>query len=249
MVSNISTTEKKQERKVEKTPPAEKAAQKEGEKGGNFYFPYVSDSLFWCFYIMKNGIQSYEMLDNINIVVEKNIKIKYIESIRKNKQTIKSYKLASLTNIENSLLNEEKIDMPTFISLCILEKLSFLYVYKNMYYELNLDDEKFKEGGGGKEGGGKEGEEGIYYDGIIFKSNTTYNYGVDISPENSYILNCKKNFHKIENISKPIKSLSSYTVDALITMCNTFNLKTIDDLTKKKKLKKDLYEMLVQYFS
>ena len=198
-----------------------------------FYFPYVNDSLFWCFYIMKNGIQNYEMLDSINIVVEKNIKIKYIETIRKNKQLIKSYKLSSLTNIENSLLNEEKIDIPTFISLCILEKLNFLYIYKNIYYELNLDDDNSDK----------------FYSGIIFKSNNTYNYGIDISPDNSYIQNCKQNFHKIENISKPMKSLSSYTVDTLTTMCNTFNLKTIDDLTKKKKLKKDLYEMLIQYFS
>jgi hypothetical protein len=40
-----------------------------------FAFPMQKDSLFWCFYIMKHGFESYETLDNINVVVEKNTKL------------------------------------------------------------------------------------------------------------------------------------------------------------------------------
>jgi hypothetical protein len=51
------------------------------------------------------------MLHNKNIVFEKNIKIEYVEKLRKEKQQIKPYKFASLHNIENDLVNENKIDL------------------------------------------------------------------------------------------------------------------------------------------
>jgi hypothetical protein len=36
----------------------------------NMFTPKQKDSLFWCFYILKYGEQKYEMLENINIVLE-----------------------------------------------------------------------------------------------------------------------------------------------------------------------------------
>ena len=45
---------------------------------GDTFFPEVHDSLFWSFYIMKNGQEEYESLGKINIVIERKIKIEYI---------------------------------------------------------------------------------------------------------------------------------------------------------------------------
>ena len=81
------------------------------------FSPKQKDSLFWCFYILKYGEQNYEMLENINIVLEKRLKIEYVEKIRKEKQIVKSHKFATLTHLENQLANEEKIDLPTFFTL------------------------------------------------------------------------------------------------------------------------------------
>lgn len=55
------------------------------EKEYDFFIPYEKDKLFWCFYIFKNGLAEYEIIENKNIVKEKEEKIKYIEKIRKNK--------------------------------------------------------------------------------------------------------------------------------------------------------------------
>ena len=41
------------------------------------FSPKQKDSLFWCFYILKYGETNYEMLENINIVLEKKLKMEY----------------------------------------------------------------------------------------------------------------------------------------------------------------------------
>ena len=44
----------------------------------DFFFPTQKDSLFWCLYIITNGISKYEEIPNFNVVVEKKEKIDYI---------------------------------------------------------------------------------------------------------------------------------------------------------------------------
>ena len=60
------------------------------------------------------------MLKPINLIVEKKIKIEFIEKCRLKKSLLKTFKFASLVHIENQLLNETKIDLNTFFSLCVL---------------------------------------------------------------------------------------------------------------------------------
>ena len=87
---------------------------KESNAKGKLFIPKEKDTLFWIFYIMKNSDVKYEMLDNKNILVEKKMKIDYIEKIRKEKQIVKTYKFATLTHIENNLANENYLDIKTF---------------------------------------------------------------------------------------------------------------------------------------
>ena len=70
----------------------------------SLFIPREKDTLFWCFYLMKHGDVNYEMLENKNILTEKKFKIEYVEKIRKEKQTVKTYKFATLTHIENNLV-------------------------------------------------------------------------------------------------------------------------------------------------
>ena len=46
---------------------------------GDTFFPDAQDSLFWSFYIMKNGQEEYESLGKINIVIERLEKQPYIK--------------------------------------------------------------------------------------------------------------------------------------------------------------------------
>jgi len=52
----------------------------------NIFIPTDKDSLFWCLYIIKNGLTNYMQLTNRNIIVEKKMKIEYVERLRKEQQ-------------------------------------------------------------------------------------------------------------------------------------------------------------------
>jgi hypothetical protein len=190
------------------------------------FTPVQKDTLFWCFYILKYGENNYEMLDNINIVLEKTLKIKYVEKIRKEKQIVKSYKFATLTHLENQLANEEKIDLSTFFTLCVIENINVLYVCKKTYFELLMNDDKIH---------------------IIRRLDNYSKYGyegIDQSKNELY----RSTLFKVDDVEKPIKSISSYKVSELVEFCNKLGIEIYDKDTNKSKSKKELYESLIQYF-
>ena len=211
-----------------------KVLQSKPEKTEEIFFPSEKDNLFWCFYIMKNGEASYEMNDFKNLIVEKKIKIEYVEKLRKEKQLLKTYKFATLTHIENQLANEQRIDMNTFLTLCVLENLNIFYISKNTYYELLMNDTNvihlIKKG---------------FANGNKYGAN--FGYKTE-NKESEEITKYKNEFYKIDNIDKPIKSISSYKVQELIDFCNKLSIETVNNQTNKHKNKNDLYESLIQYF-
>ena len=188
--------------------------------------PSQKDMLFWCFYILKFGENNYEMLDNINIVFEKKLKIDYVEKIRKEKHIVKLYKLATLTHLENQLANEEKIDLNTFFTLCAIENINVLYVCKKTYFELLMNDDTIH---------------------IIRRLDNYSKYGYE-GTEKTKIELYKTTLFKVDNIEKPVKPISSYKVSELIEFCTKLGIEIYIKDTNKNKSKKDLYESLIQYF-
>jgi hypothetical protein len=193
-----------------------------------FFIPRQKDSLFWCFYIMKNGDVKYELLGKINSVIEKKFKIDYVEKIRTEKQLIKSYKFASLSNIENKLANDITIDLKTFLALCVMENVNIIYINKRTYYELLMNDSN---------------------DIFIINNfeNSKFGYKV-FSKDDSEIEYYRSTLFKIENIDKPIKSITSYKLSELIDYCEKLQINITNKENGKPKLKKDLYELIIQYF-
>jgi hypothetical protein len=174
---------------------------------------------------MKNGQEAYESLGKINIVIERKIKIEYIERFRESKQVLKTYKSAPLAHLENVLLNEKQIDIKTLIALCVIEGISFMYIYKNTYFEMNID-----------------ADESTQINAIVRMDMPT-RYGYKIVQDAKPI---RESFYKIDNMNKPLKSMSAYKLDELVIFCNKLGMTIEKD--GKKTNKKCLYEMLVQYF-
>lgn len=195
-----------------------------------YFIPKQKDTLFWCFYIMKNGIDKYEDLNEtgISIVTEKQLKIGFVEKLRKEKQLIKIYKFASNTHIENQLVNENKIDIVTFLTLCVLENLNIIYLKKKTYYELLMNDNK-----------------DVHV--VNFTDYGKFGYKLNIDNENN-VNNIRTTLFKIENIEKPVKALSAYKLNELIEYCSKLDISIINEKTNKKKNKNELYESLIQYF-
>lgn len=191
----------------------------------SIFVPKEKDSLFWCFFIMKYGDVKYETTDNKNIIIEKKNKIEYVEKIRKEKQIVKTYKFATLTHIENNLANDNYLDIKTFLTLCAIENLNILFVKNKTYYELLMNDSN---------------ELHIVY----YLQNDKYGY--EINATNAEQI--KSTYYKLDNIDKPIKSMSGYKISELIEICQKLAIDTINKETNKSKCKKDLYEAIIQYF-
>jgi len=184
-----------------------------------YYVPYSNDKLFWCFYKIIN--ESWD--ENENFRIEKEFKINCIEKLRKNKNDLKPYKL-TLSTIENDLLNERKITLKTLIALCILYKINLIYTFNNKYYEINNDS--------------LDNSNNIY---VISNLNDKDSLLL-IKKDLDYYRN---NFYCIENINKPLKAISGYTIKELELMAK--KLQIIEDDIKNKN-KKDLYQKICEKF-
>lgn len=189
------------------------------------FVPREKDTLFWCFYLMKHGDVKYEMLEYKNILTEKTLKIEYVEKIRKEKQTVKTYKFATLTHIENNLANENQLDVKTFLTLCAIENLNILFVKNKTYYELLMNDSNE-----------------LHTVHLL----QNYKYGHEINPTGAEQI--KTTLYKLDNIDKPIKSMSGYKLSELVEICEKLAIDIVNKDTNKSKNKKELYESIIQYF-
>tara|TARA_E500000178_G_scaffold290857_1_gene294464 strand:+ start:361 stop:984 length:624 start_codon:yes stop_codon:yes gene_type:complete len=153
-------------------------------KNKNFYLPDQKDTLFWCFYNVYNK----NFIESKCFTIEKNFKINFVEIARKNKEIIKINKL-KLNDIENDLVNNDKITKKTLLLLSIYYELNFIIIENYIFYKIIgniedhpvniivLDKDKYK----------------------LYMGNETYNY----TAIEAY------------KIDKPIKAISGYKVDEL----------------------------------
>jgi hypothetical protein len=198
----------------------------ENKNINKFFIPKENDSLFWCFYIIKYGEISYEMLENRNIITEKRIKFELIEKIRKQKEIIKNYKFCSILHIENQLANENKIDIKTFLSLCCIENINIFFINNKIYYELLMNDDN-----------------NIFIINCLEKNKYSY-----LSANKNVLNEYKNQLIQIDNIAKPLKCITSYKVDELIEIANKLGIDILNKVSNKIKTKKEIYELLTQYF-
>lgn len=200
-------------------------------KKPHIFIPKEHDTLFWCYYILKNGDIKYETLNNRNTLTAKQLKIDYVSKIRENKQIVKTYKFDTITNIESNLANDNIINIKTFMTLCAIDNINLIFVSRKTYFELLMND-----------------TDDIYIiREIELQSKYVKKYGYEIAT--SEILGEIRNtLYKIETIDKPIKGLSSYKAPDLINIANKLAIEIINKDTGKNKTKNELYESLIQYF-
>jgi len=173
-----------------------------------------NDQLFWIIYKIVEGDYMYET--NCNFKTEKDFKIKCIEKLRLIKPNLKTYKLR-LNEVEDQLLNSKKINLEAFFALSLLYNLNIFYIWNNKYFEFICSDNS-----------------DIY---II----NNVNDNIVIEDNNNKIDYYKENLFNIENLSKPLKSVTSYTKDDLLTIAKKLNIDNIPS----KITKKDIYEKIL----
>jgi hypothetical protein len=193
-----------------------------------YYIPDEKDKLFWCFYIILYGIDNYEFKKASAFTIEKEFKIQAIQNIRKDKKLYKQYKLR-ISEIEDELLNHNKITLKSLYALCILYKKNIIYAWNRQYVEINVCPESEYS--------------------IICQVNKQEAYIVNElnkeKPIQDKITYYRNNYWKIENVSKPLKGFSIYSLKELTDIAKKLEIPELD-LHGKRKLKKILYQNILQ---
>jgi hypothetical protein len=194
------------------------------------YLPKQKDSLFWCFYILKNGYSNYEMeINNQYFVVEKSEKFKYIDTLRKNKELIKLHKIRPFSDLEDELANKERISLKTFMALCIVENLNILLIDGRKTFELECADIT---------------EQNPVH--IIHRNSKTNEHSIELNVTDELLKQYRETYYKMESIDAKIKSIGTYKVDELLEMCKKLNIELNHEQNKMKKA--DIYERLLMNY-
>lgn len=200
-----------------------------------YFTPSQSNSLFWCFYIIYKGFAAYEYESNY-FTAEQQFKIQTIERVKRgeNKLVFKENKI-SKAYFESGLMANTNITAKILYALCICYNVNILYTYKNTYYEMITNIEK-----------------ATY---IIKYNNESNNYSIAIPNDTNteipnehkeYIEDIKLKYWKLDNLEKPLRSITTYSVNDLLNICSKLNIAVICETTNKKKTKAELYSSILQ---
>ncbi len=178
------------------------------------------NKFLWCiYYILNDDFENYN--DN-PVKIEYTFKLKMIDLIEKNPDLLKTIKLQKY-DVQHDLFHSKEIDIFTLHALCIYNNISLLYVEGKKYYRLGFNEPKH----------------------IILKDNCNFGVYIDASPiKIGYYTN---NYYYVENIKKPIKSISGYSYEDIKNICIQINVPIMEE--GKKKTKKDLYQELLKIIS
>ena len=194
------------------------------------FTPYHDDKLFWIFYILKNGIEQYNLIGKNHFFIEQEEKIKHIILIRENKHILKEHKWKK-NNLESNLIGDKKINLTTFFCICYLNNINICIRNNKCLYDCVNEsfDAKIN---------------------IIEQNKTVYSIDLnEINLEKYKIM--KEKFWIINNIAKPLRTISYYKVNDLISICKKLDIPIYKKIKDKDKLlkKKELYMKISEYIS
>ena len=191
---------------------------KNNEKFEEFFIPEQKDSIFWCWIIFKFGLGKYIVLKDNTFTTEKTHKINFIEKIRKNKKNLKLLRrFKKISDIESNLANENFLLLQTLEIMLYVEKYNFIFMNDKIYYE-NISWSENKTC-------------------IIKYFINSEKYGIFLE-NNEKVTTYKNKLFNVENITKPIKSISSYKAQDIKDICNKLNINIMKTPTKCKNKKR-----------
>jgi len=197
-------------------------------KKDDIFIPKEKDELFWTFFVMKNGFSTYEYPNTTSFVNEKALKIKCIDDLRLHKQQLKNQKIRNIKEIcEDELVNKEQISIKTFTALCVIANINFLYIENRKCFPFICEQDETVN--------------------IIRKNGNHYSCEMNVSQEK--IQEYMTKYFIVDNIEKPLKSMSSYKSQELADLCSKLEIPLDADDKKSKITKQFMYEKLVQHLS
>ncbi len=202
-----------------------KEEKKQEVKEDFFSVPY-KNKLLWFLYIVNNGMGSYEQVTSNYYSVEQESKFIYIDVLRNNKKIVKLKKW-KIKDIEHDITFSNCFSLTTLECLSYLSGINLYYIDNNKIY--TSIDSTFQKNM------------------IIHKINNEYKLELiyDDSILHEKTLEYRKQLWNIENISKPLKNISSYKVQQLLDIAEKLKINIMKTPTKKK-TKKVLYDEIMK---
>lgn len=192
----------------------------------DFLIPRFDDTLFWCFYIIQNGISSYELIHQKEFREEKSYKIAMVGKVRESKELLKKYKWKR-RQIEDELVNQKKISTKVFLCLCAMHDINVCLINGQTAYTFTSSDSSSNVQ-------------------ILNKTEAGYEIFIGTLDERQMKLNtCRNTCWCIDSLSKPLRGISSYKIKDLQDICRKLNLSIYNEGNKKRK-KSDLYQLIRQ---
>ena len=196
------------------------------------FTPFQKDKLFWCFFIVLKGYDEYEMNHSNAFSVEKQLKIETVEKLKEIKDQLKDLKLKR-TELEDELVNKPTITLKGLCALCLVHNVSITYVFGRKFCEIL---------------GQADAKKGIIIqnekkeDSLKWTSN-------ELNNNNEFITKLHEEYWLIENIQKPLKAPSAYTLTDLQAIAEKLLIETHVQVNEKSKpkVKTALYEEILQY--
>jgi len=189
----------------------------------DFLFLKEKDTLFWCYYIIKNGITSYQVLMNNTFKEEKTIKIQLVETIRDNKELLKKHKWKR-DIMEGDVWSATSINIQTFMCICTIDKLNIAIV-KNNYMCIQENNP-------------------VTETHIIVEDGNKYKLCVlDRNGKQALIEKYIKTKWVVDNISKPLLAISAYKLLALQEIATKLKIPILDENDKRLR-KTQLYNFI-----
>lgn len=175
-----------------------------------------TDQLFWCFYIILNGLDAYLTIDKKHYTIEMQMKYDLIDRMRKN-PLLMDNSIYHISDIEMSLSNSKKMSIRCLYAFC-------------MYYQVNLLMQM----------------ETSYYTFLGSLTTPNEIHVLNYQKESFFIemnmpINEKRaESYYIANPTKPIKAISSYKIGELKEIGALMNINLYENQNPTKIKKKQL---------
>jgi hypothetical protein len=207
-------------------PMQPKPTQMQPKPAENAFRPALNqDPLFWCLYIMKNGVFKYEQLPN-RFTAEHDGKRDEIIMLRDRSKQLKQSTGIKFTasTIEGDIMSP-LLTLHAFQVLVHLNSLNAVFVnpHNRVYAEFISDAVSDKP---------------VYF--ITRNDKNTRCVSMTQATE-AQLTAIRATHHRIENLKKPLKSVSAYSVAELTEMCHTLKIQM-----NHKMKKQEIYDVVAK---
>ena len=228
------------------------ALSKAMRKSAKPFTPIQKDKLFWCFYIILKGYEEYEINRSNAFSVEKQLKIETVEKLKGIKEQLKELKLKR-TELEDELVNKQMITLKGLCALCLVHNVSITYVFGRKYCEISASAAGTSAAGTSAAGTSEAEKKGIIIqnerkEDSLKSTNAVDANGLSSDNDEAYLSQVRAEYWLIENIQKPLKAPSAYTLAELQDICQKLQLETHTQVNEKSKAKPKtkLYEEILE---